>query len=108
MDTPPAMIDSAKIIAYVLLDPITHPDSGLIRLYRDGEIQTSFHGLAIAVYDTPNSGTYLFFCDSEWRSENDTLHDSIDDAIDTANRKFGIHANEWVYTDTNEEATGHW
>ncbi len=75
MTTAPTQIDGAEVIAFVILDPEVHKDSGSLRLYADGALQTSFYGLAIATYDF--SGFYLFFSDIDWETENDTLHGSM-------------------------------
>ena len=95
MTTPPTQIDGAEVIAFVILDPEFHKDSGSLRLYADGALQTSFYGLAIATYDL--SGIYLFFSDIDWETENDTFHDSVAEAMETAERKFGVTHSQWSF-----------
>jgi hypothetical protein len=95
MTEAPRLMDSAVVIAFVQLDPAIHKDTGALRLYADGALQSGFHGLAIATYDLESF--YLFFCDENWETENDTFHDSVSDAIDTAERKFGLHLTQWHF-----------
>ena len=65
-------VDSAVDVAFVQFAPATNKDTGALRLYADGALQTVFHGLAIATYCL--EGFYLFFCDENWRTENDTFN----------------------------------
>ena len=95
MKTAPRQIDGAEVVAFVILDPEIHMDSGSVRLYVDGALQTSFYGLAIATYDL--SAFYLFFSDGDWETENDTLHDSVAEAMETAERKFGVEPSQWDF-----------
>jgi hypothetical protein len=95
MTKPPTQIDGADVVAYAILDPAIHKDTGILRLYADGALQTCFYGLAIATYDL--EGFYLFFCDADWETENDTLHDSVEEAIETAKRKFGMLPSSWCF-----------
>jgi hypothetical protein len=95
MKTAPRQIDGAEVVAFVILDPEIHMDSGSVRFYADGALQTSFYGLAIATYDL--SAFYLFFSDGDWETENDTLHDSVAEAMETAERKFGVEPSQWDF-----------
>ncbi len=40
-------------------------------------------------------GYYLFYCDPLWQVQNDTYHDSIDDAIKQAEFEFAGTAKTW-------------
>ena len=93
---PPATIDNANVIAFVVLDPKVHHDTGSLRLFAHGSLQTWFHGLVVAQYEN-GGGVYLFFCDNNWQCENDTDHASIEDAIETANMKFGVLREQWRF-----------
>jgi hypothetical protein len=95
MKAVPRQIDGAEVVAFVILDPEIHMDSGSLRLYADGALQTSFYGLAIATYDL--AAFYLFFSDIDWETENDTLHDSVAQAMETAQRKFGVTPSQWNF-----------
>lgn len=91
----PTQIDEADVIVYVILQPNCHRDSGLLRLFANGDSQTSFYGLAIATYDLTRFN--LFFCNTDWETENDTLHDSVAEAMETAERKFGVIRSQWSF-----------
>ncbi|MEZ5941605.1 MAG: hypothetical protein R3C18_09450 [Planctomycetaceae bacterium] len=95
MTKPPPQIDGADVIAYAILDPAIHKDMGTLRLYADGALQTCFYGLAIATYDL--TSVYLFFCDTNWETENDTFHNSVADAINTAKRQYGMLPDHWSF-----------
>ncbi len=95
MTKPPTQIDGADVVAYAILDTAVHKDSGTLRLYAHGTLQTHFYGLVIATYDV--EGFYLFFCNANWETENDTLHDSVADAIEIARRKFGMLSDHWSF-----------
>ncbi len=95
MRTAPRKIDGADVVACVMLDSVIHQDSGSLLLSRHGVSQSSFWGLAIATYDLV--AFYLFFCDFEWQAENDTVHDSVAEAMEIAERKFGVKASEWNF-----------
>lgn len=95
MKTAPGQIDGAEVVAFVILDPKTHKDSGSPRLYADGVLQTSFFGLAIATYDL--SAFYLFFSNVDWEPENDTWHQSVAEAMATAEEKFGVKPLDWHF-----------
>lgn len=88
------MIDGAKVVCYVLLDTARHRHTGGIVLRHGDAEQRWFHGLAIARY--PNSaGIYLFYCDSDWETENDSLYSSVGEALREATRQFGVSPSDW-------------
>ncbi len=91
----PTQIDEADVVAYVILQPNCHQDSGRLQLFANGVLQTSFYGLVIATYDL--SRFYLFFCNADWETENDTLHDSVAEAMETAEQKFGVTRSQWSF-----------
>lgn len=91
----PRKLDHADVIAFVRLNPTIHKDTGALRLYDLSGLQTDFRGLVIATYDLDSF--YLFFCDENWETENDTFHDSVTDAAETAERKFGVLLSHWIF-----------
>lgn len=95
MNIAPRQIGGAEVVAYVILNPEIHKDSGSPRLYSDVALQTSFHGLAIATYDL--SAFYLFFSDVDWDTQNDTWHQSVTEAMETAEQKFGVKSSQWTF-----------
>lgn len=88
----PTQIDEADVIAYVILQPNCHRDSGLLRLFANGVLQTSFYGLAIATYDLTRFN--LLFCNADGETENDTLYDSVAQAMETAEQSFGVNRSQ--------------
>ena len=93
--TAPRQIDGAGVVAYVILDAAINLDSKSLQLSRHGVFQESFLGLAIATYDL--AAFYLFFCNVEWEADNDTLHHSVAEAMEIAERKFGVKASQWNF-----------
>lgn len=78
----------------MLLDTSKHSYTGGIILRHGDTEQRWFHGLAIAQY--PNSTeTYLFYCDSDWETENDSLYSSVAEAVAEATRQFDVSAADW-------------
>ena len=98
MLTAPQRIDNARVIAYVVLDPSKHRDTDSIHLIANGTLQTWFYGLAVAQYDHCIDEVYLFYCDSDWETENDTVHSSIQEVFDSAQQKFGVQYTDWHFT----------
>lgn len=91
MNLCPDKIDGARVVRWIELDPRKHQKTDAIRLYADGSEQTEFSGLAIATYAEPDSTRqdhYLFYCDSDWETLNDSLYGSLDEAIAEAQRQF--------------------
>jgi hypothetical protein len=94
MHQPPDILDEAKVILYTRIDD-RHITSGLTQHSRSGELQSGFAGLVIAQYPC-DSGFYLFYCDAEWRVENDTLHDSLDGAKAQAEFELRGTIGTWI------------
>lgn len=88
-------MDGATVVCSVVLDASRHRYTGSVVL-RDGDReQRWFHGLAIARY--PDSeDAYLFYCDSDWDTENDSLYSSVEEAITEATQQFGVTQDDWV------------
>jgi len=57
-------------------------------------VQSQFAGLAIAQYK-PDSGFYLFLCDENWETENDSLHRSLAEARAFAESLYPGVAARW-------------
>jgi hypothetical protein len=91
----PILIDGATVVCSVVLDASRHRYTGSVVL-RDGDCeQRWFHGLAIARY--PDSkDAYLFYCDRDWDTENDSLYSSVTEAITEATQQFGVTQDDWV------------
>jgi hypothetical protein len=63
--------------------------------FRKGDrVQDSFAALAIARYDGA-SDCYLFLCNEEWATQNDTDHRTIDEARELAESLYPGISNRW-------------
>ena len=83
MESPPTMIDAAGI---------AKTDACF---FREGDrVQSSFAALAIARYDGA-SGCYLFLSNEEWETQNDTEHQTIDEAREFAESLYPGISNRW-------------
>ena len=93
----PEIIDGAVVIFAVVLDLSRHMHSPSTRLFADGKEQTWFHGIAIARYgrDAYEGDVYLFYCDSEWATQNDSCFATIEEAVGEAFRQFGVLRGDW-------------
>lgn len=90
----PDTIDGATVVCSVVLDPSHHRHTGSTVLREGDREQRWFHGLAIARYGDSRA-TYLFYCDSDWETENDSLYASEEEAVREASRQFGVAPHEW-------------
>ena len=77
MNPPPSKIDGAWVLCWADVADIAKTDACTFRA--DGHVQTRFAGLAIARYK-PDSGCYLFLCDENWETQNDSLHRDLSEA----------------------------
>lgn len=92
MKQPPTVIDRARVVAWTPVDE-RHRPTGSTRHYRDGLSQPVPAGLAIATYD--DKEFYLFYCDEDWTTLNDTLHDSVAQAKRQAESEFEGTLGTW-------------
>jgi hypothetical protein len=51
--------------------------------------------LRIVRYEGDGPRAYLFYCDDGGEEMTDTLHDSVDEAMDQAEAEFGVRRHEW-------------
>lgn len=51
--------------------------------------------LRIVQYAGDEPRAYLFYCDDSGEEMTDTLHDSVDEAMDQAEAEFGVRRHEW-------------
>lgn len=89
----------AKTVAELRLEP-HHRPTGFTRHYygyADGsrvEVPPPV-SLRIVQYEGDEPRAYLFYCDHSGEEMTDTLHDSIDEAMDQAEAEFGVRRQEW-------------
>ena len=81
----PAELDGATVIAVAELAE-SHPTGGTLHLI-DGEVLVTPSALAIAAY-VGEARVYLFYCDETWTVVTDTMHDSVESAVEQARSEF--------------------
>ena len=92
MGPPPTTIDGARVVWWADTAGIAKTDACT---FREGDrVQPSFAALAIARYDGA-SGCYLFLCDEEWETQNDTDHQTIDEAREFAESLYPGISSRW-------------
>ena len=87
------MIDGARVLWWADTAGIAKTDACTFR--RDDQVQTSFPAIAIARYEDEASDCYLFLCDEEWETQNDTDHRSVDEARAFAESLYPGITNRW-------------
>lgn len=92
MKPPAATIDNASVLWWAETAGIEKTDACTFR--RDDAVQRTFAGLAIAQYER-DRGCYLFLCDAQWETQNDTLHRDADEAKAFAERLYPGIAARW-------------
>lgn len=73
----PKIIDGASVLCWAETAGIAKTNAGTFRA--DGHVQSEFAGLAIAQY-RPDAACYLFLCDENWETQNDSLHRDLAEA----------------------------
>ncbi len=95
MPKPPTEIDGAIVICSAVLDASRHRNTGSVILRHGNMEQRWFHGLVVAQYPD-STEAYLFYCDSVWETENDSLYSSVTEALTEASQQFGVTQDDWV------------
>ncbi len=90
MVNPPDELDKAKVIkwAWSGKEPFGYIDAG------DGS-KIEIHGLAICQYEDSHS-VYRFSCDENWEVQQDSLHDSIEDAVRQLPDQYQMVTANWM------------
>jgi hypothetical protein len=89
-----------KTLAEVRLGP-QHRPTGVTRHYygyADGvrvEIPPPV-SLRVVQYPGNEPRAYLFYCDETGEEMTDTLHDSVEEALEQARAEFGVLPQEWT------------
>ena len=92
MKPPPPMIDGARVLWWADTAGIAKTNACT---FRNGDrVQASFAALAIARYEGA-SDCYLFLCDEQWETQNDTDHRSVDEARAFAESLYPGILNRW-------------
>jgi len=77
MEPSPTVIDGASVLCWAETAGIARTDECTFRA--EGQAQSEFAGLAIAQYE-PGPDCYLFLCDENWETQNDSNHADLDQA----------------------------
>lgn len=92
MQPPPTMIDNARVLWWA--DTAGIEKTGACTFRAGDLVQASFSALAIARYDGA-SDCYLFLCNDEWETRNDTDHRTVDEARDFAESLYPGISKRW-------------
>jgi hypothetical protein len=82
-DLIPQVLDGARVLKYAWVTASVEP-TGATRHTVDGTLTEAASALAVASYGDPPSGFYLFYLDENGTVMTDTLHDSVEAALDQA------------------------
>jgi len=93
MSPPPTEADGAKVLAAAELDGLEFTEVCVFR--QNGVLQTGFAGLLLARY-SDGGGCYLFYCDGTWTVQNDTFHETVEEATAFAERQYPDVSRRWV------------
>ncbi len=94
MKKPQKKIDNANVMYwfYSEHEPIFEmPDS-------ENKNKIKIHGLTICKYDSGDK-VYKFSCNKNWEVVNDTLYDSIHEALNSTSLQYDIKTIKWVKYD---------
>jgi hypothetical protein len=86
------MIDGARVLWWADTGGIAKTDACTFR--EGNRLQTSFAALAITRYDGA-SDCYLFLCDEQRDTQNDTDHQTVDEARAFAETLYPGLSNRW-------------
>lgn len=86
------MIDGARVLWWADATGITKTNACTFR--EGNREQVSFAALVIARYDDA-SDRYLFFCDEDWKTQNDTVHETVGEAHEFAESLYPGISNRW-------------
>ncbi|WP_299701527.1 hypothetical protein [uncultured Pontibacter sp.] len=89
----PDEVGGARVILYASLEG--KKATGRTEHFHTGKSVNPTTGLAICKYDNED-GYYLFGCDLKWESVTDTLHETVEDAIEQAEWEYGDLSGAWV------------
>lgn len=90
----PNEIDNAKVLFFIIISE-DQKHTGNTKSYVNGELMDAAYGLAICQYANDN-GYYLFDCDENWKTINDTYHETIEDAVQQAEFEYENTITNWI------------
>jgi hypothetical protein len=81
-----------RVTLYTIELTAAHRPTGTVRHYADGVLQPPPHSLKI---ERIGDEFYLLYLDAAGEEQNDTAHQTLDDAFEWAKSEFGIARAEW-------------
>ena len=86
-----------KIFYKVNLDPSVHKRSGNTKHFRDDRLIDKLPSY-LQIEDNPDvdNEVYLIHYDEKGDDIADTLHDSIEEAMEQANWEFNVQKEDWI------------
>ena len=91
----PQELDGAKVIKQTKNDT-TERIGVMFFEEKDGStIEISITGLAIVEYEEEN-GYYLFMCDQNWDVQDDILVNTLEEAMEWAEKSFDVSEKDWI------------
>ena len=97
---PPDKIENAKVLWFTSIDKRHTPTGGCVHfVYRSGKkvVLPPTSGLIICQYEGMTE-YYLFRCDSQWQVQSDTLHESIEKAMEQSEFEYRGSSETWIST----------
>jgi len=86
----PTELDSARVILYI--DNKATNNFGFIQFEDHRETITC---LAVAKYEGSND-YYVFDCDISWNVIGDTVHSSLEEALECVNNSYDVGEFQWI------------
>lgn len=91
----PQELDGAKVIKQTKNDSSERIGVMFFEEKDRSTIEISITGLAIVEYEEEN-GFYLFMCDQNWVVQDDFLLNSVEEAMEWAEKSFDVSEKDWI------------
>lgn len=91
----PQELDGAKVIKQTKNDTAERIGVMFFEEKDGSTIEISITGLAIVEYEEEN-GFYLFMCDQNWEVQDDFLVNTVEEAMEWAEKSFDISEKDWI------------
>lgn len=91
----PLELDGAKVIKQTNNDA-SQKIGVMFFEEKDGStVEIAITGLAIVKYED-EEGYYLFMCDQNWDIQDDQLLNSVEEALEWAEKSFDVDEKDWI------------
>jgi len=91
----PLELDGAKVIKQTKNDA-SQKIGVMFFEEKDGStVEITITGLAIVKYED-EEGYYLFMCDQNWDIQDDQLLNSVEEALEWAEKSFDVEEKDWI------------